>query len=373
MPTPTWPIGLFGNTDYNLTITVLPGGSFSTADSGLDPLDGVDDLLNGVRNQSGGTVNSITFVRALMFYGDAVWQFDGDGIQQDWGTPAPPGGILPPSYAITGYEGPDNYFGPSSPFNFNLDSYVTVNFPGGIPDGGESFFGTEYFIEAFLDDPAISIDWTPGAVCVFAEDEDDAAPTPTTWPECDLVATRISVKAVSPTVSPGRSLTGLERVCQPDAGSWEIELQDIPINTRDDVLLWRQIESDLNGRANTILVPVYEGKMSGTPIAATANADVAVGAVIVAVNLSTGAAPQPGMQFSELLGQLYRVKSVIGNVGSVYTVKVWPPVRKPITAGDALEFNKPVCRCRLASDDGMNVMLELLTFAKTSVRFLEDV
>lgn len=215
--------------------------------------------------------------------------------------------------------------------------------------------------------------YSAGDTCAYGEDEDDTPQEPLLWPECALIATRISVKANSPTVSPGRSFTSLERVVQPDAGSWEIELQDIPISSLADVLLWREIESGLNGRANNILVPVYEGKLSGTPIAATANANVAIGAVIVQVNKTAGAALQPGQQFSDLVGRMYRIKSVVSVAGNINTVKVWPPVRTPITSGDALEFNKPVCRCRLASDDGMNVMLELLTAARPSVRFLEDV
>jgi hypothetical protein len=59
--------------------------------------------------------------------------------------------------------------------------------------------------------------------------------------------------------------------------------------------------------------------------------------------------------------------------GSGTDWRVWPPLRAAVTIGTSLNFNDPRLRCRLATDDAMDIMLEHLRFGKPDVRFIEDV
>lgn len=205
-----------------------------------------------------------------------------------------------------------------------------------------------------------------------AEDEADELTTEIEWPKCDFVPASINVEVVSPSISPGRSFTGIEQLIQPDAGHWRITYSSIPIRSKADALRWRGIESALSGRNNPILVHVYEAPLSSTPIVVTASGDYAIGATIVHVVQTAGEDIRAGIHFSD--GRwLYRVKRVPDEESAVLTVTIFPPLRAAIADGASLDFNDPVCRCRLETDDGMDVNLELLRFANPSVRFVEDV
>lgn len=206
-----------------------------------------------------------------------------------------------------------------------------------------------------------------------AEDFADELQTPITWPKCDLVPTSINIEVVSPTVSPGRSFTGREQIVQPDAGSWRITYGGVPIRTKTHAFQWREIESLLNGRNGSILVQVYEAKLSATPIAVIATNTFPIGATQLEISQSAGADIQAGMQFSA--GEwLYRVMRIVEDLGDgVETVAIFPPLREAIAATASLDFNDPHCRCRLERHDSMSVNLELLRFARPSVTFVEDV
>lgn len=204
------------------------------------------------------------------------------------------------------------------------------------------------------------------------EDEADAPPTPETWPTCDLVPEDIDVQAVSETQTPGRSLGGRQQFVQRAAGHWRFELIGIPVWTKELALQWHALESKLDGRNGTILVPFYEAPLSGTPIVATAADAFYVGDVRLTIEQTAGATIRAGMHFSA--GERgYRIKRVTGTAAGITSVVIWPPLRDVIAAEESLDFNDPVCRCRQERDDGMAIMFELLKFGKHTVAFVEDV
>lgn len=199
------------------------------------------------------------------------------------------------------------------------------------------------------------------------EDEGEDNPCLFDWDECLLIPEHITIEIVAPTVSPGRSLTGREVVVQPDAGSFRVILHDIAVWSEEALLKWREYESTLNGRVGTCCVPLYEAKLSATPIAATLGADAAAGAVRLTITQTAGFTIRAGMHFQA--GE--RAYRLISGSGSAW--KVWPPLRSAITSGTSLNFNDPRLRCRLETDDGMDIMLELLKFGRVTVNFVEDV
>lgn len=197
-----------------------------------------------------------------------------------------------------------------------------------------------------------------------------------TWPYASFPPRTVAVDLVSKSASPGRTISGKEQVLQADAGYWEITLTECRIVSNDDVLAWRELEALINGRAKTVLVPAYGRKFAPLPagggaIAAALTAAVALGAVTADIAFTTGGPPEPGQDFS--VGEhLYRAREVTPISGDTYSVKFQPPAREAMLDGAAVEFERPVCRCRLKEETGMQITLDLLRFANPSLVFCED-
>lgn len=116
----------------NQVITLNSGGTSAITLGDSNPYDGVEDQLVGVINSSGQTVGSITLS------GNNIFGFDSDGA----GSPDCDivGGSTfgcPYNFGPTGYEGPNISF---SVLNNNSG---TVNFLGGLLNGGTAWFSLE--------------------------------------------------------------------------------------------------------------------------------------------------------------------------------------------------------------------------------------
>lgn len=236
-------------------------------------------------------------------------------------------------------------------------------------DGDDLLFGLRdrRFVYFYQQSFPIAVEGECGA-----EDEPDALATAIIWPKCVLVPGSINVDVVPSTVSPGRTFTGEEQIVQADPGFWRIRYGGIPIRTKAHALQWRETESGCNGRNNPIMVPVYEAPLSGVPIVAVAQTDLDIGVARIGITQTAGADIRAGMHFSDGTW-LYRVKRVLSSSGGALTVNIFPPLRAALSANDALDFNDPMCRCRLSRDNAMDVDLELLRFASPTVSFDEDV
>jgi PEP-CTERM motif len=108
-------------TSFNVTL--------ASPDQG--PFDGADDTLVGVLNSSGATLNSLSLSSPLDIFG-----FDGDGAcSGDYGTiPGCAGATDPSGYAPAGVT----FSGVNASFTSG-----TVNFAGGLANGGSSWFSLE--------------------------------------------------------------------------------------------------------------------------------------------------------------------------------------------------------------------------------------
>lgn len=199
-----------------------------------------------------------------------------------------------------------------------------------------------------------------------------------TWPDDTLKPKDVALAIRAFSAGGGRTLRGIEQVVQPDAGRWEISFGNIPIRTNDDVLRWRELEVLIGGRAKTVLVPAHDGKRApwpggvpGAAITATIFGAISRRATTGFITVTSGAALEEGMHFS-VSERLYRIREITSTVGSLYGFTFFPPAREAMSNGATAEFRRPVCRCRLASDDQMNVVLDVLRYAFPSIVFLED-
>lgn len=171
-----------------------------------------------------------------------------------------------------------------------------------------------------------------------------------------------------------------------------------PQDRQDAVLAWRWMKA--GGRAAVILVPACDGRgparragiagqngfipfsdgagfsdgtgfsqgMSGATLAAPA----AMNATQIQISLGTGLQLLPGMRFSMPGGRLHEIADLIEWDGAnLWTVQIGPWTAADWPAGTDLEFDKPVCRMRLASDDSGALSLSMNRFATPTIEFVE--
>jgi RHS repeat-associated protein len=109
-------------------VTIGDSGTTVQTDSSVPPLDGIEDTLIGVQNNSSGTIGSLQLSSNTDLFG-----FDGDGLCVV--SPHPSG--CP--FGSTGYEGPGATFS-----NINPSSTGgIVNFTGGLAPGASAYFALE--------------------------------------------------------------------------------------------------------------------------------------------------------------------------------------------------------------------------------------
>ncbi|MGH2342556.1 hypothetical protein ACRC7T_13860 [Segnochrobactraceae bacterium EtOH-i3] len=203
------------------------------------------------------------------------------------------------------------------------------------------------------------------------------------WPET-LAPETMTADVTAFTRSGGASLGGVTRVTRTDAGWWTIAFDKVALFEPADVRVWDAVASDLGGMAGLVSVPVWSRHtapwLSGAPedafltthsdgtphsddtpyaqgaISVVAHAAATIGATVLRLRIVRGAGDLSGCRFSHLTGAapaLYRTGRAIDITGDVWTLRISPPLRAPIAAGDSLEFDMPRCLCRLASDDAM--------------------
>lgn len=202
--------------------------------------------------------------------------------------------------------------------------------------------------------------------------------------------------------SGGRSLTGSEQVVSSGAGRWRASMT-FAIKGAASVQSYRAMLAALQGRTNTILVSPFDpyrptdangrrlsivaaasldgdylfdqtgfGQDDETVIASV-NAGAALRATELAMDLVDIEGPRPGQYFG--IGEhLYIVTAAWQEApADPLSVRFWPPLREAVYAADRIILDRPVCRMRLASDDGGELAVERLlnTVLTTSLDFTE--
>ena len=207
------------------------------------------------------------------------------------------------------------------------------------------------------------------------------------------------------TMAGATSINGRTQIAATDAGIWVYELGGIAVTDRDTLLTWRAIAVLLEGRLRAIDVPVegYEGLAApyedglnwpallapvphdddsfhddgagyaGWIADVTLAADAALRATSITVTVGYAPTLQPGQLFSvdhAVKGpRWYQVRTWDADTN---TLTFRPPLREAATSGDRLEFDRPTCRMRLASDDAMAMALRPPVVSLPTVRFVED-
>ena len=200
--------------------------------------------------------------------------------------------------------------------------------------------------------------------------------------------------------SGGISTNGQEQIVQSGVSRWTATVAGLFIRRNDQILAWRALAARMRGRSGTILVPVFDGKRANWPrdqygrqlkpnftryraldgtqyespelpqasrIIASFSASAAHRATTVQISMSQGTPPQVGQYFSPSPGRLHIITEAIG--GTAYRIE--PPLRAPVTAGQAVNFERPTCEMRLKEDAGASLPLSLMQFSNLSLDFVE--
>ncbi|MEM7301922.1 MAG: hypothetical protein AAF468_12620 [Pseudomonadota bacterium] len=196
-----------------------------------------------------------------------------------------------------------------------------------------------------------------------------------------------------------QSFEGVSQVVASNAAFWVVTFATIPIATAEQVKAWRAMSMGCAGRRNPILLPVISAiaplPVGATPVVPVPHSDgtyfsdgsgyvgtnndvvlagaIVVGATTARVTQSFGGLLEPGQDFS--IGErLYRINTVAAVTDSAtdYDISFMPPAREAALAGVRMEFDKPVIKARLKTDNAMDDPFDLLRFATPTVEFVED-
>nr|WP_275448477.1 hypothetical protein [Mesorhizobium sp. IRAMC:0171] len=210
---------------------------------------------------------------------------------------------------------------------------------------------------------------------------------------------------VSPrTLAAPASVSGATQTVASDAGLWKATYSNLIIRERNHVLAFRAIANLLEGRLGSIVIPLCrayqplpdgftstetaalldgvphwddapfgdDSEYEGGTMSVELSSGISARAVSANIVVNYGGTIEPGQHFS--IGErLYRVRTITYTTPTTAAITFRPPLREAAAAGAILDFDDPVVRVRLASDDAMDLDLSGRRFANPSVSFIEDV
>jgi hypothetical protein len=220
------------------------------------------------------------------------------------------------------------------------------------------------------------------------------------WPKviCPL---NIAINAKAKTIGGPSALSGFVQNVATLAGSWNIRYEGIPVMSPERIMMWRALAGLIEGRSNQVIVPIFDiyklTPLVSVPLAAASTSTYGDGSVqsdgtgfytnkIQAVvttfspkgrtslilNLFNCPDITPGQHFS-INYRLYRITSIISKTSGATEVKIWPSLRDDVLPLSDVIFDDVVCKCRLATDNELDLTLEAGRWGKSAVNFIEDI
>jgi hypothetical protein len=215
------------------------------------------------------------------------------------------------------------------------------------------------------------------------------------WPPC-LTYSDVAFDLAGLTASGGQALDGSELIVGSPSQRWMARLT-LPIHDIGDrVLAFRSLRNNLRGRLNATRVPAGDGRgpaeraglrlpipfsdgallsdRSGffNPLTKAALlVDGGMNAIELRATLAPGLSFLAGQRFSFPDGRMHEIGQILEwDGGASWRFSVAPWLQADYPAGTALEFDRPVCRMRLASDGSGGLSLRLNRFGTASLDFV---
>ncbi|WAP67235.1 hypothetical protein [Jiella pelagia] len=208
-------------------------------------------------------------------------------------------------------------------------------------------------------------------------------------------------------VDGGFSMDRSNKVIGSAAGYWRATISNCSIHDTTTNRLWQAIDGMLEGRLGSCKVQACEGRRQPVPdgtktlvttspfddgasfddgaefidplIVADVFGSVALGSATMTIRVRNGSQILPGHVFSHWSidggHRIYSVKTVesrgVAGGHQTATVKIKPPARAAMAAGDLLEFDAPLCDMHLSDDNAMAVAMERGRFGTATLVFDE--
>lgn len=212
------------------------------------------------------------------------------------------------------------------------------------------------------------------------------------WPS-GLVANAVTLRLDARTRGGGEGVQGREQVVSSGLGRW-VATVTCPLYNRTSILAHATLLALLDGRANTVKMPICPGPLgsrvlpliNGVPyaglglnlkpgqlpeslgVAPTVATTAAAGATEIIINAGTLVGLEPGVMFG--LGErFYQVIEMHGAV--MTTIRFRPKLRFTIGAGTAVNWKRPRCVMRLRSDDSGAAEIQLSRTGTATFDFAE--
>lgn len=163
------------------------------------------------------------------------------------------------------------------------------------------------------------------------------------------------------TIGGGVNLYGEARQARNDGGGiWVCWMNDIAVETPEQLRLARGLEARLDGGATEIIVPAFEGPVGVMPQDGAWQGDyeiataAALRATEIEVGITVGLPLGEGMKFSivhpTMNKRLYVIAAASAVVAGVQTLTIRPPLREAVT-DEAVDLNDLGCLMKLANAD----------------------
>lgn len=201
-------------------------------------------------------------------------------------------------------------------------------------------------------------------------------------------------------LEPARSVSGVETVTPTMRGRW-MATCNIVMKGEAATLEWQAFLAQMEGRVGTTLVPVHSRHRPKdrdghfTPFCDTAgladgqlwehfgfevapiprmtvSASAPLRATQIDVTIIDTTGIRPG-QFFSIGERLYRVQAHWQPSATVTRLMFQPPLRAAVTAGTAVEIDRPVCRMRFASEGEGVFDQSLAVLPGAAVNFMEAI
>jgi hypothetical protein len=220
-----------------------------------------------------------------------------------------------------------------------------------------------------------------------------------TWPFEALTPATMSFNMRARNTAGSRSMSGLSQDIASGAGGWVARYTKVAIIDAQKAKTFYGVAAQLQGRLNPLLVPLYDVKRAPFPLSQPGpnngipHSDGAYfsdgsgysepvisiqltyailrGATAATFSVFLGAELEPGHHFS--IGQrLYRIATAFPVTPTIFEITFWPPAREAVALGTTVEFDMPVCKMKLATDNEMDVELDQDIWGYPTINFIED-
>jgi hypothetical protein len=141
----------------------------------------------------------------------------------------------------------------------------------------------------------------------------------------------------------------------------------VPLRNANQITNARRMFAHLQGKAGSLLVPVFEPTFGRTAV--VVHGPFAARVTELDITLTAGPAPEEGRHFS-IGSRAYLIRDVTDLTLGNWRMTFFPPLRATATAGDAVRFDTAACEMNLVENE-TPILLDVMRYAMLDLSFVE--